>query len=262
MASQVKINAENVVKSFKGRQQEEKLALSQVNLQVHQGEFLCLLGPSGCGKTTLLNMMAGFDTPSQGVITIDGQQVTKPHPKHITLFQSYGLFPWRNVLKNVEYGLETSGVPKTQRKAIAMEYIRMVGLEGFVHHHPYELSGGMQQRVALARALAVDPDILFMDEPFGALDAINRMKMQGEMERLWQGKNKTVVFVTHDIEEAVYLGDRIVVMTPHPGKISKVVPVSLPRPRNRSDLEFLKVRDEIFRIFSLQQEKPEIEYQI
>jgi NitT/TauT family transport system ATP-binding protein len=205
--------------------------------------------------------LAGFEKPSAGSVSINGQEVMGPHPKHITLFQNYALFPWRDVRKNIEYGLEVARVPVNERRQRAMEYIRMVGLENFINHHPAELSGGMQQRVAIARALAVDPDIIFMDEPFGALDAITRIKMQDEIERIWLEKQKTVVFVTHDIDEAVYLADRVVVMTPHPGKISSIINIELGRSRNRNNWDFIKYRDQIFMEFSLQKDTS-IEYEI
>lgn len=261
MNNQLKIEVKGVTKSFQSRKKAEQRVLNDVHLEIYEGEFVCLLGPSGCGKTTLLNLLAGFEKPSTGTVSIDGRQVKGPHPKHITIFQNYGLFPWRDVLKNVEYGLEVDGVPAAERRQKAMEYVKMVGLENFVNHHPAELSGGMQQRVAIARALAVDPDIIFMDEPFGALDAITRIKMQDEIERIWLEKHKTIVFVTHDIDEAVYLADRVVVMTPHPGKISKIINIELGRTRNRNHWDFIKYRDQIFMEFSLQKETS-IEYEI
>lgn len=261
MNKQLKIEVKGVTKSFQNSKKAEQRVLDEVHLEIYEGEFICLLGPSGCGKTTLLNILAGFEKPSTGTVTIDGQQVKEPHPKHITIFQNYGLLPWRNVLKNVEYGLEVGGVPAAERRQRALEYVRMVGLESFVNHHPAELSGGMQQRVAIARALAVDPDIIFMDEPFGALDAITRIKMQDEIERIWLTKHKTIVFVTHDIDEAVYLADRVVVMTPHPGKISSIINIELGRSRNRNNWDFIKYRDQIFAEFSLQKENS-IEYEI
>lgn len=261
MKKELKIEVKGVTKAFQNKKKAAQRVLNEVNLNIYQGEFICLLGPSGCGKTTLLNLLAGFEKPSTGQIIIDGRQVLGPHPKHITLFQNYGLFPWRDVLKNIEYGLEVAGIPADERRHRAMEYIRMVGLENFINHHPAELSGGMQQRVALARALAVDPDIIFMDEPFAALDAITRIKMQDEIERIWLEKHKTVVFVTHDIDEAVYLADKVVVMTPHPGKISNIINIELGRPRNRNHWDFIKYRDQIFMEFSLQKDSS-IEYEI
>ncbi|MHB1127766.1 MAG: ABC transporter ATP-binding protein [Bacillota bacterium] len=242
-------------KSFWNSRGTQQQALTGINLEVYQGEFLCLLGPSGCGKSTLLLLMAGFERPSKGEIAIYDQPVTGPNPKYITIFQNYGLYPWRNVMGNVEYGLEAQGMPREQRRKVAEEYIALVGLENFIHHHPHELSGGMQQRVALARALAVDPEIIFMDEPFGALDAITRFRMQEEIIRIWQEKQKTIVFVTHDIEEAAYLADRIVVMSPHPGKIKSIIPVSIGRPRDRTGYDFMRVRDRVYTDLQLKTEE-------
>ncbi|MBS4024054.1 MAG: ABC transporter ATP-binding protein [Clostridia bacterium] len=248
-----KIVVSEVEKTFSDKQGGEKQVLVPVNLTVHQGEFLCLLGPSGCGKTTLLNMMAGFDFPTRGTIKIDGEEVVAPTPKHLTIFQNYGLYPWRSVLGNVEYGLEVQGIPKVERRQKAMELIKLVGLTGAVHNHPHELSGGMQQRVAIARALAVDPEILFMDEPFGALDAMTRYKMQEELIRIWQEKNKTIIFVTHDIDEAVYLAHRVAIMTTHPGKIEEIMPIELGRPRDRTSYDFIRIRDKVYQVFQLVQ---------
>ena len=226
-------------------------ALHKVNLEIEKGEFICLLGPSGCGKSTLLNLIAGFDKPTSGQVSINGEVVLKPSEDRITIFQNYGLLPWRNVLRNVELGLEAKKIPKKERRRIAEEYIELVGLSAYKNHYPAQLSGGMQQRVALARALAVDPDILLMDEPFGALDAMTRMSMQDEIERLWQEKKKTIIFVTHDIEEAVFLADRIVIMTPSPGRIKSIIKVPLARKRDRTGVDFLKIRDRVFAEFGL-----------
>lgn len=226
-------------------------ALKKIDLEVNEGELLCLLGPSGCGKTTLLQIMAGFAQPSRGYVAIDGKIVGQPHVKNVILFQDYGLFPWRNVLANVEFGLEVNGLPSRQRREKAMALIRLVGLEQFVTNHPHELSGGMRQRVAVARALAVDPEIIFMDEPFGALDAMTRLKMQEEITQIWQEKQKTIVFVTHDVGEAVYLADRIAIMSPSPGRISKLVDVPLGRPRNRGSADFIRVQDFIYAEFEM-----------
>jgi NitT/TauT family transport system ATP-binding protein len=247
--SKAKIQVKNVDKVFTNSKKETKTALDGINLDIYEGEFLCLLGPSGCGKTTLLNLMAGFDLPSRGEITIDGKQVKDPNPRFITIFQEHGLFPWRTVRGNVEYGLEAKGLSKKERSAIALKFIQLVGLEEFANNHPQELSGGMKQRVAIARALAVDPEIIFVDEPFGSLDVITRMKMQEEITRLWQ--EKTVMFVTHDIDEAIYLADRIVIMSSHPGRIKSVLTVSLGRPRDRTGYDFGEIRDRIYREFEL-----------
>nr|WP_297936042.1 ABC transporter ATP-binding protein [uncultured Lachnoclostridium sp.] len=236
-------------------------ALDCVSLSIEKGEFICLLGPSGCGKSTLLNAIAGFSPVNEGCIKIDGVEVTKPSTENVTIFQNYGLLPWRTVLKNVQLGLEAKKVSKTERKEIAEKYLELVGLSEFKTSYPRQLSGGMQQRVAIARALAVDPEIIFMDEPFGALDAITRMKLQDDILRISKDQKKTIIFVTHDIEEAIYLADRIVVMTPNPGRVKKVVEVKLQQSRDRTSDDFLELRDKIFDIFNMKL-KDEVEYYI
>ncbi len=233
---------------------ESFTALDHISLQIEKGEFICLLGPSGCGKTTLMNSIAGFETLTEGSITIDGQKVKAPSEKYVTIFQNYGLLPWRTVEKNVELGLETLKVPKQERKQIAMKYLQLVGLEDFAKRHPAQLSGGQQQRVAIARGLAVDPEILFMDEPFGALDAITRYKLQDDLLHITKSQNKTVIFVTHDIDEAVFLADKIVVMSPNPGRIKAVIPIGLGSHRDRTGGDFLQLRDKVFRIFNMKEE--------
>ncbi|MBO8169862.1 MAG: ABC transporter ATP-binding protein [Thermoanaerobacteraceae bacterium] len=257
----VKIKIQDVDKNFTARDGTVHQALSKVNLNIFEGEFLCLLGPSGCGKTTLFNLLAGFEQPTNGKILIEGQPVTGPNPRYQTIFQNYGLFPWRSVEENIEYGLEVAGVPREKRKQQVNRYVAMVGLEKFRHSHPRELSGGMQQRVAIARALAVEPEVLFMDEPFGALDAMTRFRMQEEIVRIWHENRQTIVFVTHDIEEAVFLADRIVIMSPHPGRIKNVIAVSMGRPRDRTDYDFIKIRDVIYKEFALSTKK-ELDYYI
>ena len=226
-------------------------ALHEVSLTIARGEFICLLGPSGCGKSTLLAALAGFDRVTSGSIRIAGEEVRAPHIKNVTIFQNYGLLPWRTVEKNVELGLESLGIPAEERGAIAQKYLALVGLEKFAHSHPAELSGGMQQRVAIARALAVDPDILFMDEPFAALDAITRMGLQDEISDICRKEGKTIIFVTHDIDEAVVLADRVVVMTPNPGQVRCVIPVDLHGRRDRTSVDFLHIRDRIFAAFEM-----------
>ena len=233
---------------------ESFTALDHISLQIEKGEFICLLGPSGCGKTTLMNSIAGFETLTEGSITIDGQKVKAPSEKYVTIFQNYGLLPWRTVEKNVELGLETLKVPKQERKQIAMKYLQLVGLENFAKRHPAQLSGGQQQRVAIARGLAVDPEILFMDDPFGALDAITRYKLQDDLLHITKSQNKTVIFVTHDIDEAVFLADKIVVMSPNPGRIKAVIPIGLGSHRDRTGGDFLQLRDKVFRIFNMKEE--------
>jgi NitT/TauT family transport system ATP-binding protein len=236
-------------------------AFQNVSLSIKKGEFICLLGPSGCGKSTLLNTLAGFEKISDGSICIDSKEVTSPSVKYVTIFQNYGLLPWRTVIKNVELGLEQLKIPKTQRAVIAKKYIDLVGLSEFVNSYPHQLSGGMQQRIAIARALSVDPEIIFMDEPFGALDTITRFKLQDDIRSIAKQNNKTIIFVTHDIEEAVYLADRIVVMTPNPGKIKSIVPVPIHGVRDRTSDNFISVRNMIFEIFNMKYE-PNVDYVI
>ncbi len=244
------INIQDVSKEYIQNNSTFK-ALDNVSLQIEKGEFLCLLGPSGCGKTTLLNSVAGFEKINSGSIEINGKQVLEPSISNVTIFQNYGLLPWRTVQKNVELGLESKKLSKKERHDIASKYIGLVGLSKFSKSHPSQLSGGMQQRVAIARALAVDPEIIFMDEPFGALDALTRLKMQDEISNIWEQQKKTIIFVTHDIEEAVFLADRIVIMTPNPGKIKSIISVPLARKRDRTSHDFLKIRDRVFSEFNM-----------
>lgn len=247
------IQIEDVSKVYESRDNSTFQALHHVNLNIEKGEFICLLGASGCGKTTLLNALAGFEKVTSGKLTIAGKPVEKPDIQNITIFQHYGLLPWRTVEKNVELGLEAKKVPKEKRKEMASKYIKMVGLEGFQKSYPRQLSGGMQQRVAIARALVVNPEIIFMDEPFGALDAITRMKMQDEILKIQRKENKTIIFVTHDIEEAVFLADRIVIMTPNPARVKMVMKVPLGSSRDRTSNDFLNVRNKVFEEFEMKQ---------
>ncbi len=209
----------------------EVTALASVDFSVRPNEFISIIGPSGCGKTTLLKMIDGLIPYDSGKILIDGKQVTAPGPDRAVVFQSFALLPWRTVLANVEFSLELRQTPKEKRTAIAREYLQRVGLSDFEYHYPHELSGGMQQRAGLARALVVNPEILLMDEPFGAVDAQTRQLLQEELLELWQREKKTVIFVTHSMDEAVYLSDRVVVMTPRPGRVAEILEVPLPRPR-------------------------------
>ena len=213
-------------------------ALSDVNFSVGTGEFVCLVGPSGCGKTTLFRLIAGLETPTTGDVLLDGEPVTCPGTDRGMVFQEYGLFPWRTVRENVAFGLEEQGVDGAERKRRVAEMIDLVGLSGFADAYPKELSGGMKQRVGIARALAVDPELLLMDEPFGSVDAQTRDMLHGELLEVWAETGKTVLFVTHDVEEAVTLADRVVVMAADPGRVREVVPVGLERPRVRTDAAF------------------------
>jgi ABC-type nitrate/sulfonate/bicarbonate transport system ATPase subunit len=209
----------------------ELKALSDVSLSIRENEFLSIIGPSGCGKTTLLKMIDGLIPYDSGRIVIDGKPVTAPGPDRAVVFQAFALLPWRTVLANVEFSLELRRLAKEERTSIARDCLKRVGLGDFENHYPHELSGGMQQRAGLARALAVNPAILLMDEPFGAVDAQTRQLLQEELLELWQRERKTVIFVTHSMDEAVYLSDRVVVMTPRPGRVAEVLDVPLARPR-------------------------------
>jgi NitT/TauT family transport system ATP-binding protein len=240
------------------------IALSPVDLEIARGELVCLVGPSGCGKTTLINLMAGFEKASTGSVKIDGRPVLGTDPDHIMIFQEYGLYPWRTVLGNVHFALEARGIKGREADDKAREYVELVGLTRFSDSFPHQLSGGMKQRVAIARALAVEPSVLFLDEPFGALDAFTRMYLQDELLRLWQEKRPTVVFVTHDLDEAVYLGGRVVLMAPGPGRVQRVIDIPLPWPRERIGESLGKYRRELFEEFHLvhQQAAGEAEYSI
>ncbi len=206
-------------------------AVDSVNFTVEPGEFITFVGPSGCGKSTLLHILGGFIPKTSGRILLNGREITGPGPDRGMVFQEPALFPWRTVEDNVTWALEVSGAPRAGRRLVAGRYLEMVNLERFRHHYPHQLSGGMKQRVALARVLAFDPQILLMDEPFGALDAQTRELMQEELNTVWQRTRKTVLFVTHDIDEAVYLADRVVVFTAWPGTIKEIVTIDIPRPR-------------------------------
>jgi ABC-type nitrate/sulfonate/bicarbonate transport system ATPase subunit len=217
--------------------------LEPIDLEVNDGELICLLGPSGCGKSTLMQIIAGFIKPSAGAVTIDGTRVSGPDRKRIFVFQERGVFPWLTVSDNITFGL--ADLPKAQRAKRVAEYVELVGLDGFEHAYPHELSGGMKQRVEVARALAVDPDMLFLDEPFGALDSMTRLTMRSELLRIWQTAKKTILFVTHDVDESVQLADRVVVMSARPATIQKIVEIDIPRPRDISSARYLELRDGI-----------------
>jgi NitT/TauT family transport system ATP-binding protein len=225
----IKISFQNVRKTYStksdGPGDTPFIALDDVSLDVSTGEFMVLVGPSGCGKSTLLDLLAGLTKPSNGRILLDGKPIDGPALDRAVVFQQYALFPWRTALSNVEFGLEAKGVPARVRKEIAREYLDLVGLLGFENRYPHELSGGMKQRVAIARSLAYDPAVLLMDEPFAALDAQTRETLQAELLRIWERSKKTILFITHGIDEAVYLGQRVAVMTSRPGRIKHVVEV-------------------------------------
>ena len=218
--------------------------LQNINLEAREGEFVCILGPSGCGKSTLLNIVGGFLKPTAGDVTIDGEPVTGPDPRRIFVFQERGVFPWLTVEGNIGFGLFR--LPKKERASRIAHYVKLVGLSGFEQAYPRELSGGMKQRLEVARALAVNPDMLFLDEPFGALDSITRLIMRGELLRIWEAERKTILFVTHDIEESVQLADRVVVMSARPACIRRIMEIDIPHPRDISSRRYLTLRDDIF----------------
>ena len=226
------IQARNITLVFKPKNREPVTALRDFTLAVAKGEFVSIVGPSGCGKSTFLNILLGLISPDTGQMELNGTRITGPSQERAMVFQEFGLLPWRTVLANVELGLELKGMPPAQRAQRAHNLINLVGLKGFEHHYPHELSGGMKQRVGLARALATEPEVLLMDEPFAALDAQTRDLMQAELLQIWEQTKKTVLFVTHSIEEAAYLSDRVIVMTARPGKTKEVLKIHLPRPRD------------------------------
>jgi len=217
--------------------------LEDLNLDVSDGEFICVVGPSGCGKSTLLNLMGGFLSPTRGAITIDGEAVHGPDPRRILVFQERGVFPWLTVEGNIGFGL--SRLSRTERGQRIAHYVQMMRLQGFEHTYPSDLSGGMKQRLQVARALAVNPDILYLDEPFGALDSVTRHLMRGELLRIWQAERRTIIFVTHDIDEAVQLADRVVVLSSRPARIEDVLAIDIPHPRSMSAPRYLELRDQL-----------------
>lgn len=223
--------------------------LENINLEIGDGEFICLVGPSGCGKSTLLNVMAGFISPTEGVVAIAGETVRGPDPRRILVFQDHGVFPWLTVEGNIEFGL--SRLSTAERKERIAHYVQMVRLEGFEHTYPPDLSGGMKQRLQVARALAMNPDVLYLDEPFGALDAITRVMMREELLRIWQAERRTIIFVTHDVDEAVQLADRVVVLSSRPAKIQDVHCIDITHPRNISSSSYLAHRDDLLKKIGL-----------
>ena len=224
---------------------KEMEALHDINLSIRENEFVCFIGPSGCGKTTLLRIVAGLEEPTSGTVTLDGDPIRGPSPERGMVFQEYSLFPWRTVLDNTVFGLELKKVPVAERRRLGRQYLKMVGLERFETRYPHELSGGMKQRVAIARALVNDPKAILMDEPFGALDAQTRNTMQSELLRIWEEEKKTVIFVTHSVDEAIYLADTIVIMSARPGRIKDIIAIPLARPRSRTSTEVNQIRDRI-----------------
>jgi NitT/TauT family transport system ATP-binding protein len=236
--------------------------LSNIDLTIEDGEFLSILGPSGCGKSTLLEILAGLQLPSSGEVCFGDKKLQGPGVERGVVFQDPSLYPWRTVFRNVELGLELRGVSRVERKAAVHKYLDMVGLQGFEHKYPHHLSGGMKQRAGIARALAGDPGVLLMDEPFGAVDHLTRLQLQDDLLNIWEAEKKTVVFVTHDVSEAVFLGDRVVLLSPRPGRISKIFHVPGGRPRKRDDLELLKIQNDIYAVIHDVKTQEHLEYVI
>ncbi len=241
-AAQAKLRMDGVGRRFE-RDGKSIAVLDGISFDVSDGEFVCLVGPSGCGKSTLLNLMGGFLPPTSGSILIDGEAVEGPDPRRILVFQERGVFPWLTVEGNIAFGL--AKLPKAERQERVAHYVRMVQLEGFERSYPSDLSGGMKQRLQVARALAVNPDILYLDEPFGALDSVTRLVMRAELLRIWQTERRTIVFVTHDIDEAVQLADRVVVLSSRPAKVMDILEIDIPHPRNISSPRYLELRDDL-----------------
>jgi NitT/TauT family transport system ATP-binding protein len=240
-----KLEIHDLYQSFRKDDGSDLVVLDHVTFNVQDKEFVCILGSSGCGKTTLLRLIAGLDTAESGSIILGGEKMRGTNPKVGMVFQEYSLFPWRTVIDNIAFGLEMQGISRDERYRIADRYLNLVNLVQFRDSYPSELSGGMRQRVAVARALALDPVLLLMDEPFGALDAQTRNMLQKELLDIWEATKKTIIFITHSVDEAVYLSDRIIVLTPRPGRICRIVPIDLPRPRDRTSMEFAQVRREV-----------------
>ena len=244
----IKLKIDNVYKEYQGRS-GKTIALNGVNLEIKENEFICVVGPSGCGKSTLLNIIAGLLEPTSGTVTLDGKVIEGTGVERGVVFQQYALFPWRTVLKNVMFPLEMEKVPKEEAEAIARKYIKSVGLEGFEKSYPKELSGGMKQRVAIARAYAANPEVLLLDEPFGALDAQTRVQLQTELLETWEKEKKTCFFITHDVDEAIILAQRVIIMSARPGRIKKIVDLDIPYPRTqatKTDPRFLELKSEIW----------------
>jgi NitT/TauT family transport system ATP-binding protein len=250
------ITIENVHKRF-GRNGAQVVALDGIDLAIRAGEFVCLLGPSGCGKSTLLNAIAGFAPPSSGRVVVDGRVVTAPGPDRGMVFQEYALFPWMTIAENVAFGLEIKRMQRREVAARVADLLALLGLSEFRDRFPKDLSGGMRQRVAIARILAIDPPVMLMDEPFGALDALTRRSLQDELLRLWAKLGKTVVFVTHSIDEAIYLADRIVVLTYRPGTVKSDMMVEMERPRDTADPEFNALKRELTALVMAEQHRHE-----
>ncbi len=244
-----KVEIRHVLKRYNGRR-GEVIALNGVDLNIAENEFVCVVGPSGCGKSTLLNIIGGLEHATEGEVLVDGKVVTGPGPERGIVFQQYALFPWLTVEQNVAFGLKLKGMSKEEIEATTQKYLKMVELESFAKAYPKELSGGMKQRVAIARAYAVTPSVLLMDEPFGALDAQTRTQLQSELLETWEKEQKTCFFITHDVEEAVILAQRVVVMSARPGRVKSIVPIDIPYPRTpetKMSERFLELKNEIWK---------------
>ncbi|MFF5994047.1 ABC transporter ATP-binding protein [Lysinibacillus sp. KU-BSD001] len=260
-----KIRIERLTKTFEVRDPKNKrltkqfTAIENMDFRIDEGEFLTIVGPSGCGKSTLLDLLGGLSTASTGRILIDGREITGPGLDRGIVFQQYALFPWKTARGNIEFGLEAKGIPKSEWKEQANYYLNLVGLNKFAEHYPHELSGGMKQRIAIARSLAFNPDVLLMDEPFAALDAQTRETLQTELLRIWEKTKKTIIFITHGIDEAVYLGQRVVVLSPNPGRVKKIIEIPLKNKLADTDIksnpQFIKARHEVWSLLH------ELEYQ-
>lgn len=255
------IEVEQVSKSF-ADQNDRLQVLANISFTIAKGEIISILGESGCGKSTLLNIIAGFEKADHGQVIIDQRPVQKPSRNGIMLFQDYALLPWRSVLKNVELGLEGLPLRTDERREKALHYLELVGLQGKEHLFPHQLSGGMQQRVGIARALTMQPELILMDEPFAALDTFNRYYLQDELLRIQQQEKTTILLVTHDIDEAIYLSDRILIMQPNPGRVHKILDIVLAKPRDRSHSDFQYYRKLIFEEFHFQKQLPSYDYTI
>lgn len=255
------VHLHKVNKSFSASK-EKNPVLKDISMHVDKGEFVSILGQSGCGKSTILNLIGGFESPTSGEVKMKGEKVEEPGRRCVMLFQDYGLFPWRSVLKNVELGLEPLNLSQEERRSRSLDYLKLVGLENSTKQFPSELSGGMKQRVAIARALAMKPELILMDEPFAALDTFNRYYLQNELLRLQEKEGTTIVLVTHDIDEAIYLSDRLFVMKPSPGMISKEMTIHTSKPRDRSHSDFQHYRKLIFEEFHFNQPTPQPEFHI
>jgi NitT/TauT family transport system ATP-binding protein len=254
MGRDVVISVQSLTKVFE-KGDMEVIAIQNLNIDVFENEFFCIVGPNGCGKTTLLRTIAGLEKPSNGKVLLNGKEIKSPGADRSMVFQEFALFPWRSVKKNIEFGLEIKGLQEEKKKDIVSHLVGLVNLKGFEDSHPRELSSGMKQRVAIARALAHDPKLLLMDEPLGSLDAQTRNIMQKELLRIWDKTKKTIIFVTHSVDEAVFLADRIAVLTSRPGSLKTIFEINIPHPRDRTSVELVQIRGKILKELEVEVEK-------